>query len=196
MANVNPMMIPGRWRAGYVLDVHTTSSTYLGDDEFGRPRFDTTRSAVGELLYQLKYRSDRSVIPELVDTAIGFLRRWKPAVDIVVPVPPSRKRAFQPVLALADQIAQQFGLPYVPGAVTKVREVPELKNVFDYHERLRLLAGAHGVDQSQVQGQAVLLFDDLYRSGATMNAIASALIDEGRAADVFAFAITRTRSKR
>jgi len=42
----------------------------------------------------------------------------------------------------------------------------------------------------------VLLFDDLYRSGATMNAIAAALLDEGGAADVFALAITRTRSKR
>ncbi len=36
--------------------------------------------------------------------------------------------------------------------------------------------------------------DDLYRSGATMDAITRALYDQGSAADVFALAITRTRS--
>jgi predicted amidophosphoribosyltransferase len=50
------------------------------------------------------------------------------------------------------------------------------------------------VDRTQVQGRRILLFDDLYRSGATMNAITAALYDEGAAADVFALTITRTRS--
>lgn len=35
-----------------------------------------------------------------------------------------------------------------------------------------LLAGAHPIDKAQVADRKVLLFDDLYRSGATMNAIA------------------------
>jgi len=40
------------------------------------------------------------------------------------------------------------------------------------------------------------LFDDLYRSGATMDAITTALYEQGKAADVFALTITRTRSFR
>ena len=56
MANVRPMRIPGRWREGYVLDYHTLGSTYLGDDEYGHPTFDTKRSDVGELLYRLNER--------------------------------------------------------------------------------------------------------------------------------------------
>jgi predicted amidophosphoribosyltransferase len=78
--------------------------------------------------------------------------------------------------------------------VTRARDVPELKNVYDYNDRTRLLAGAHSVDKAQVQGRKVLLFDDLYRSGATMNAISAALYDDGGAADVFALTITKTRS--
>ena len=39
-----------------------------------------------------------------------------------------------------------------------------------------------------------LLFDDLYRSGATMNEITTTLYDQGSAADVFVLTITRTRS--
>jgi predicted amidophosphoribosyltransferase len=45
-----------------------------------------------------------------------------------------------------------------------------------------------------VQSKNVLLFDDLFRSGATMNAIAAELRDNGGLADLFALTITRTRS--
>jgi predicted amidophosphoribosyltransferase len=98
------------------------------------------------------------------------------------------------VLLVAEAIAQRLGVPCATNAVTKVRDVPELKNVYDFNERDRLLAGAHAIDKAQVEGRKVLLFDDLYRSGATMNAIASALYDSGAAADVFALTITKSRS--
>jgi len=40
--NFNPRRINGVWREGFALDVHTLSSEYVGDDEFGRPRFSNT----------------------------------------------------------------------------------------------------------------------------------------------------------
>lgn len=194
MVNVRPMKIPGRWRDGYALDYHTLSSTYLGDDEFGHPQFDTKRSEVGELLYELKYRSDASAVAAIVETVASFMAAWKPGVDLLVPVPPSRSRQNQPVLLLADALAKRINLPCAPSCVTRNRDVPELKNVYDFTERIRLLAGAHAVDRAQVQGRRILLFDDLFRSGATMNAITAALYDEAAVADVFALTITRTRS--
>lgn len=196
MANIRPMKIPGRWREGFVLDYHTLESIYVGDDEYGHPIFDTKRSEVGELLYRLKYRSDNSVLDDLVRTTVEFLRSWSPGVSAIIPVPPSRSgRAQQPVHLLAEAVSKQLGIPARADAVLKVREVPELKNVYGYDERLRLLEGAHKVEPSVVAGQKVLLFDDLYRSGATMNAITAVLYDQGRAAEVYALAITRTRSK-
>jgi competence protein ComFC len=194
MVNVAPMKIPGRWRDGYALDHHTVSSTYLGDDEFGHAQFETKRSEVGELLYRLKYKSDASAVASIVETVAAFIASWKPGVDMIVPVPPSRPRASQPVLVLADALAKRRNLPCAPSCVTRTGDVPELKNVYDYNERTRLLAGAHSVDKAQAQGRKILLFDDLFRSGATMNAITAALYDDGGAADVFALTITKTRS--
>ena len=194
MVNIRPMKIPGRWRDGYALDYHTISSTYLGDDEFGRAQFETKRSEIGELLYLLKYKSDESAVASIVETVAAFVASWRPDVDVIVPVPPSRPRPNQPVVVLADALAKRIHLPCASSYVTRSRDVPELKNVYDYSERIRLLEGAHTVDRTQVQGRKILLFDDLYRSGATMNAITAALYDEGAAADVFALTITRTRS--
>jgi len=196
VASVKPTRIPGRWREGFALDYHTVSSTYLGDDEYGTPRFETKRSELGELLYQLKYRSDTSAVAAMVDAAADFLAQWKPGVEIVVPVPPTRHdRKLQPVLVLASALCGRLGIPLAGDCITRTKEVPELKNVYDYDERLRLISDAYAVDASQASGRRVLLFDDLYRSGATMNTIAALLLDRGGAAEVFALAMTRTRSK-
>jgi predicted amidophosphoribosyltransferase len=147
--------------------VRALQSTYLGGDESGRPTFDTRRSAIGELLYRLKYKDDRSVLPELIDIAASFYYQWAPGCSKVVPAPPSRFRAFQPVQAIAQGLATRLGLEYLPAAVVRTRDVPELKSVEDYAQRAQLLNGLHTADRSQLAGQTVLLFDDLYRSGAT-----------------------------
>jgi competence protein ComFC len=77
--------------------------------------------------------------------------------------------------------------------VRKTKKTPGLKNIHDAEQRRELLDGAFDVDASQVKGKGVLLIDDLYRSGATANAVTVALLAAG-AARVYFLAATRTRS--
>lgn len=192
MAKFQARQILGKWRKGFALDIHTISSTPIGHNEHGHMQFETIRSEIGELLYKLKNKEDQSVVPEIVAAAVEALKPSLSKFDVLVPVPPSTQRTVQPVTLLADAIGKGLNIPVVR-AVTKVKETPQLKNIYDLDERAKLLNGAFKVDQS-IAGKRVLLFDDLYRSGATMNTITEALIDDGKAADVMAFAITRTRS--
>jgi predicted amidophosphoribosyltransferase len=199
MVNINPVKIFfGVGRVGYALDYHTVSSTHMGDDEYGHPVFDTKRSEVGELLYRLKCRSDASALGELVSTAVAFVREWRPPIGVVVPVPPTRtERSQQPVMLLAQRLAEDLGLPAALACVVLRKDMPELKKVFDYKERLRLLVDAYAVSEPDLEaGKRVLLVDDLYRSGATMNAVTEALLLQGPAAKVYALAFTRTRRHR
>ena len=193
MANFQPRRIIGNWKDGYALDLHTLSSVPIGSDEFGHMQFDTTRSDIGKLLYRFKYRSDSTAVDEITDAVEALVKAWKPRIDILIPVPPSSSRAVQPVLVLADAIGERLHVA-VMNCVTRIREVPQLKNVYDLDERAKLLDGLHTVDASQVRGKSILLFDDLFRSGATMNAISSILCEKGKASDVYALTITRTRS--
>ena len=60
VVEVQPVPIDGPWIEGFVLDRHVISSVpigYLGE----HMPFDTTRSALGELVYQLKYRGSKPV---------------------------------------------------------------------------------------------------------------------------------------
>ena len=193
---IHPIKIAGRWKEGFALDYHVISSDYVGDDEFGRPRFDTKRSELGELLYRLKYQSEDSAIEEIVKTATEFVRCWDVQAEAIVPVPPTRVgRLRQPVVMLARALGSSLGLNVFENVVSKVKETPQLKDVDDYNKRLTLLDGAFRVDSSKVRGLRILLVDDLFRSGATMNAVSSALYEQGGAAEVYAFALTRTRRR-
>lgn len=193
MAQFQPRQILGKWRQGFALDIHTLSSLPIGYNEFGHMQFDTTRSEVGELLFKLKNRGDTSVTDEIVAAAATFMNEWKPPVGIIVPVPPSSIRRVQPVELIAQGLGAQLGVSVVE-CVKKTKKTPQLKNIFDLDERLKALDGVHAVDTETTQGQRILLFDDLYRSGATMNIVTTALYEQGKAADVFALTVTRTRS--
>jgi predicted amidophosphoribosyltransferase len=167
----------------------------VGHNEYGHMQFDTKRSEMGELLYRLKYSQDRGSLPALIAAAGEFLSRWQRDLDSVIPVPPSATRAVQPVPLLAAGIAATIGRP-VEDVVRRRRDAPELKAIYDLDGRLNALEGLHDVEAGALSGKRVLLFDDLFRSGATMNAIATLLRDRGGASEVFALTITRTRSIR
>jgi len=195
MAKYNPRKIYGSWSDGYVLDLHSTGSTYIGDNEFGHPQFETHRTEIGELLFRLKYRSDETALMELVEAASSFIRKWAVKPSMIVPVPPTRAyRKLQPVARLAEELGARLKIPTAHDAIRKQKQFAELKDVYDGEERRKLLEGAFVVNSSRVKGHRVLLVDDLYRSGATMNAIADVLLSSGATA-VFAFAFTQTRSR-
>ncbi|MCY2952948.1 MAG: ComF family protein [Planctomycetota bacterium] len=191
----NPAEVQGAWRRGWTLDVHTTSSTFLGYDQNGREQYDTKRSPLGELVYQLKYRGQQTaaqvaaVMADFFDNEPNTLAR----IDVIVPMPPSTVRAVQPVAQIAEELGKRLGKPLVPDAIRKIRETPELKNIRDLEERRELLDLAFEVDRSTVNGKGILLIDDLYRSGATANAVTVALTGAG-ASRVYFLAATRTRS--
>jgi competence protein ComFC len=195
MASIHPTKIPGRWSAGFALDYHTISSEFVGHDEYGHPKFDTKRSELGELLYRLKYGSDSAVIQEIGAAATEFLRSWNPGVGLIVPVPPSRTRGLQPVSVLAETIGKNLALPVRSDAVTRLKAVPQLKDVFEYDARVKLLHEVHSAEPAIAEGKRILLFDDLFRSGATMNSITETLYQGGKASEVFVLTITRTRSR-
>ena len=193
--NTNPRPITGPWDEGFTLDVHTVSAEYLGDDLNGHPQFDTTRSEIGEALFRLKYRGERDASATLANVAAEFVRLRGFAVDVVVPVPPSRVRSFQPLAAIASRLAANLGAGYDPKSLRKIRDTPELKSMADVAEREAALSGAFEVRGSALTGKHVLLFDDLYRSGASMREAARTLRTQGSAASLRALALTRTRSR-
>ncbi|MCF7731835.1 MAG: hypothetical protein K9N23_09110 [Akkermansiaceae bacterium] len=107
--NINPIAISGPWTKGWALDLHTLSSSFIGDDAFGHPQFDNKRSEIGELLYQFKYRGDQSGLEAICETAATFVLRQNLPVDIIATVPPSNeRRRSQPLPLIASGLAESL----------------------------------------------------------------------------------------
>jgi predicted amidophosphoribosyltransferase len=195
MIAIKPRSLKGKyWTAGFCLDVHTLSSEFRGHDAYGHPVFDTVHSPAGEALFRLKYRQDQSAMAVVVDALKRFLAEWRPNVEILVAIPHST-----PARRLVPEVAKRLGevtrIPFCESCIEKTKSTKQLKDVFDYATRLEILKDAFAVGPGTVTNRRVLLFDDLYRSGATAGAAAKALLDAGATA-VYLLTVTRTRSNR
>jgi predicted amidophosphoribosyltransferase len=199
MVTINPRKVFGNWSEGYTLDLHTISSVFLGYDEFGHEFFDTKRSDLGELLYKLKYKQDKNVLAAIIKISIDFLiSNWMidGIIDGIIPMPPSRtNRKIQPVIEISRGISVGLKIPLFEDILRKNREQPELKRIFDYHDRLEILKDNFVIADrfGLIKEKQILLFDDLFRSGATFNAATEAIYRKGQAYKVYVLALTRTR---
>jgi competence protein ComFC len=189
------LSVPGA--SGFALDRHTLGSTPIGPNQFGRMMFDTKRPPVGQLLYELKYgrthtaAQRQEIAEQLADTAAHFVRNtWRLAIDAIVPAPPSNVRTLQPVMVVAGALAARLGVAVCTSCLTKVKQTPQLKDITDYDKRKEALSGAFTVDPELTAGKSLLLFDDLYGSGATVGHIVEVLKILGRAKAVYLLTLT------
>jgi len=70
---IHPIELYGSWTKGYSLDKHMIRSEYIGDDVYGRLMFDNTRSPIGEMVYQLKYKMNLSMLNNIMQLITPFL---------------------------------------------------------------------------------------------------------------------------
>ncbi len=187
--------LEGNWKNGIAYDLHTLSSIYLGQDEFGHDRYDTKRSEMGELVYQLKYKYDESVVQTIINLLLNIKGLEK--MDCIVSVPPSNlNRTHQPVFSIATALGKQLNIPVYLDCLVK-NSNQELKNVTDPEQRYNLLKHSMKISKNHnLSNQNILLLDDLYRSGATLRVATELLYNNCNVKDVYVLTMTKTRSNR
>lgn len=191
MANVRMITIKGKWDFGRVLDYHVDKSEFLGYDEFGHPQYDTKRTELGELVYRLKYCNDKKVLKEIVDIICNS-SKFK-TIEVIIPVPPSKLRPYQPVIEIAQGLGKKLGIPVYTDVIVKVKNTKELKNLSTFEEKYAILKDAYKIENNKVKGKTILLLDDLYQSGATLNVITELLYKKAFVFKVKVLALTKTR---
>ena len=187
--------LEGIWDLGYALHKHTLSSVYLGDDEYGHPRFDTTRSEPGEALFQLKYRSDWTQAGPLAAQVRTTLLPLFGKIGLIIPMLASTMRARQPVDEIAKELGRLTGTPVFDDIVVKApapQGSAQLKNLNTREEKDAALQGRFSINPSITNEGCwnALLLDDLFDTGATMDAVCKALRTYKKINRVYAATIT------
>jgi hypothetical protein len=112
-------------------------------------------------------------------------------IDGFVAVPSSNPRTtFSLPRGFAAALAKQTGKDDLSTALTKASSTKPLKNLA-LAEKLEALIGSVSVDSEQVRGKSLVVVDDLYQSGLTINYIAEELRAAG-AKSVFGLAAVKT----
>lgn len=113
------------------------------------------------------------------------IRNWKP--DVIIPVPLHRRkkkmRGFNQAADLAERMGKILGIPVAEDIVYKSRETRSQKKL-DAEERKKNLRNAFRVAMP-VTGLRILVVDDVYTTGSTVEAMAECLVENGAKAVFF-----------
>ena len=185
---LKPIKIFGTWDEGIVIDYHMSKSVFLGYDENGKEKFENTRTEIGELLYRYKYKREQKCLNAIMEKVEKILKTWnlKEKIDIVIPIPPTNKnRLYQPVYEIANEIANYLEKECRSDVLYKesklqAKDGNNIKNSIKQIKKLE-------------KPQNVLIVDDLYGTGATLNEACKILKNDNNVRKIYCMVLTKTR---
>ena len=130
-------------------------------------------------IQRFKYRGRTDLARPLARLLADTWAAGRGAAGVVVPVPQhparTRQRGSTPATLLARALATQVGLPCADQALTRVRDTPPQVGLSARARWLNVQdAFGPGPDSALLQGQMVMLVDDVKTTGATLCASATA----------------------
>ena len=152
-----------------------------------KPAYDATLALydfvfpVDAMVHALKYRHRLSMASFFGAALAARAQDFGAQADLILPMPlhPRRlaERGFNQAVELARPLARVRGLPLGLAVVSKLRDIPAQAGL-DREARLRNPRGVFECDVS-LQGQRVIVVDDVMTTGATLGELARTLKRQG-----------------
>lgn len=162
----------------YCLDCRTRPFPWSGLGFFG-PYQDRLR----ELILCFKFNADLGlgrVLGSMLVQAVNYHGGLK--ADMVIPVPMHesrlRKRGFNQSLELARIFSVKTGLKLQPRAMAK-KKATAPQSTLNRKERMKELRGAYAACPDRVKGRSILLVDDIFTTGSTLEECTRTLLGAG-----------------
>jgi len=168
----------------------------------GKVYFEKSRGCVAfggtaaEVVERLKYHGRQEYAAFMAEVMLRqFLREFSHLSEVtVVPVPlypaRERERGYNQSQLLASALAKRLRTQVVAGAVLRNRPTPSQTRL-TRKQRMQNIRGAFGCTAGAFEGRSVLLIDDVYTTGATLNECARVLRQDGGATAVNCLAFGR-----
>jgi ComF family protein len=142
------------------------------------------RPPVSDAVYRFKYHNCRCYAEvfawEMWQRFEWQIYRWE--IDVILPVPihrsRRRKRGYNQAELLAKELSELSRIPVDTQTLVRVRKTDAQKNV-RAGKRVQNLKGAFACISTEKRYQNVLVVDDIYTTGSTMQTIAEVLKEKG-----------------
>lgn len=162
---------------------------YCGDCSRGRHLFTSGRALyeyedIAPALYRFKYGGRREYAHffarEVVQQLGMYICSLSP--DALVPVPmyrrKQRRRGYNQAALLAQALGKELGIPVYTDLVVRNRNTRPLKEL-NSEERLNNLKRAFNLAQNSVKLKTIILIDDIYTTGSTMDQVSEVFLAGG-----------------
>ena len=167
-----------------------TDSEYCGDCKRTVHLFKRGRAlyvynkAVRASITRFKYHNRREYATfygrVMAERLGGFIASCH--ADCLIPVPISKekleKRGYNQAELLAKSISDHTGIPIDGGLITRVRDTSAMKEL-TRTERMKNLKGAFKITSHVVKCRNVIIIDDIYTTGSTIDAMTEVLKKAG-----------------
>lgn len=187
------------------LSLADTKKTYCRSCEQMGKTFDLARSVylykgvMKDAMYQLKYGNMRDFGTTFAKDMAGFhgaeIMKYRP--QVVIPVPMYRKkqkkRGYNQAEVLAKALAKELRLPVDANYIRRIVDTVPMKEL-GRSGRIENLENAFQIRNCGVQYDRVILVDDIYTTGSTVNAVAKVLKDVGKVSEVYVMTACSGRS--
>jgi len=145
----------------------------------------TFEGSLQEAIHRWKYEGKTHLTAFFAEwMAEGLNRYWeRDSLDLLIPVPLHRQRlrerGFNQALLLAKELSRRTGLPYQKSILQKKEPtIPQVK-LSGIEREKGLRRTFHVVEKEKLLGKSVLLVDDVYTTGATVNECSKVLLKGG-----------------
>jgi ComF family protein len=138
-----------------------------------------------EAIHRWKYEGKTYLTPFFADwMAEGLNRHWEPgSLDLLIPVPlytrRLRERGFNQSLLLVRELSRRTGIPYRKSILQKKKSTIPQVNLSGVEREKELRGTFHVIGKEELSGLSVLLIDDVYTTGATVNECSKVLLRGG-----------------
>ncbi len=139
---------------------------------------------VRKSLHQIKFHNKKEYLdfygPYMAEVLGKRILAWGAQALIPVPLHRSkrRKRGFNQAEILAVEVGRALGIPVRTDVVQRIRNTRPQKDL-SLRERQNNLKGAFKISQYDVELKKIILVDDIYTTGSTIDGIAGKLLEQG-----------------
>lgn len=140
----------------------------------GRALFEYTSTA--DSIYRFKYKGRREYAAYYAECAADKLQGWLIACrpDALVPVPihqsKRRARGYNQAEVLAGELGRLTGIPVETELIKRVRKTAPMKDL-SASERQNNLKRAFKICRNDVKLSTIVIIDDIYTTGSTIDAM-------------------------
>jgi len=138
-----------------------------------------------EAIHQWKYEQKITFNPIFGEwMAQGLARYWDARqIDLLIPVPLHRQRlrerGFNQALLLVEELSRRAGIPYRKRVLRKKNPTTPQVNLSGAEREKGVRGSFHILDRKALEGKSILLVDDVYTTGATVNECSKVLLAGG-----------------